>query len=43
MQWLVDFEPLDLTVAAMDIINVYLGTYNTDSVAKKKDEHLTEN
>ena len=43
MQWLVDFEPLDLTVAAMDIINVYLGTYNTDSVAKKKDEHQTEN
>lgn len=43
MQWLVEFEPLDLTVSALEIINVYLGTYNKDSVAKKKDEHQTEN
>ena len=43
MGWLVEFEPLDLTNAAMDIVNVYLGTYNTDSIAKKKEEHLTEN
>ena len=43
MQWLMAFEPLDLTVNALEIINVYLGTYNTDSVAKKKDEHQTEN
>lgn len=43
MQWLVEFEPLDLAVNSMEIINVYLGTYNTDSTAKKKAEPPTEN
>lgn len=43
MTWLSQFEPLDLVYQAMDIINVYLSTYKTDSTAKKKDELQTEN
>lgn len=42
MQWLTEFEAMDLTAAAMDVINVYLGNYSTDSTAKKKDEPQTE-
>lgn len=41
--WLAQFEPMDLINSAMDIINIYLSTYETDSTAKKKDEHQTEN
>lgn len=42
MAWVSQFEPLDLTYNSMEIINLYLGTYNTDSIAKKKDELQTE-
>ena len=42
MKWLTQFAPLDLVYQSMDIINVYLGTYRTDSVAKKKDESQIE-
>ena len=42
MQWLAQFEPMDLTNSAIDVINVYLSTYKTDSTAKKKDEPQTE-
>ena len=42
MNWLMQFEAMDLNVAGMDIINVYLGSYRTDSVAKKKDDLQTE-
>lgn len=43
MQWLAQFEPLDLATSAIDIINLYIGTYKTDSTAKKKTELPTEN
>ena len=42
MNWLVQFESMDLNDASMDILDVYLGTYKTDSTAKKKDELPTE-
>lgn len=42
MQWLAQFEPMDLTNSAIDVINVYLSTYKTDSTAKKKDEPQIE-
>ena len=43
MKWVSQFEPLDLAYNSMDIINLYVGTYQTDSTAKKKTEPLTEN
>ena len=41
--WLSQFEPMDLINSAMDIINIYLSTYETDSTAKKKDDLQIEN
>lgn len=35
-EWLTQFEPLDLTVSAMDIINVYLSDSVPDEEPKKK-------
>lgn len=43
MKWLSQFEPLDLATSSIDIINLYIGTYKTDSTAKKKDDLQTEN
>ena len=43
LNWVSQFEPMDLINSAMDIINIYLSTYETDSTAKKKDEPQTEN
>lgn len=43
MQWLVQFEPLDLATSAIDIIDLYISTYKTDSTAKKKAVLQTEN
>lgn len=43
MKWLSQFEPLDLATSSIDIINLYIGTYKTDSTAKKKDDFPTEN
>ena len=37
MKWVMQFEPLDLAFNSMGIINLYLGTYQMDSTAKKKD------
>lgn len=42
MKWLTQFGPLDLIYQSMDIIEVYMGTQKTDSVAKKKDESQIE-
>lgn len=42
MKWLMQFGAIDLPYAAMDIINLYMGTYKTDSSAKKKEEALIE-
>jgi hypothetical protein len=36
IDWLEQFEPLDLTLAAEDIINLYLGNEETLSEVKKK-------
>ena len=43
MKWLSQFEPLDLATSSIDIINLYIGTYKTDSTAKKKDNLQIEN
>lgn len=43
MKWLSQFEPLDLATSSIDIINLYIGTYKTDSTAKKKDDLQIEN
>ena len=43
MRFLMQFEPLDIANAGEDIINLYIGTFQTDSVAKKKTDQLTEN
>ena len=32
-----------LLTSSIDIINLYIGTYKTDSTAKKKDDLQTEN
>ena len=42
MRFLMQFEPLDIANAGEDIINLYIGTFQTDSVAKKKTDQLTE-
>lgn len=42
MQWLTQFEPMDLTESAMDVIEVYIASYKGDSTAKKKTELQTE-
>lgn len=42
MQWLTQFEPMDMANSAIDVINVYLSTYRTDSTAKKKADQQTE-
>lgn len=36
IEWLEQFEPLDLTLAAEDIVNLYLGNEQTLSEVKKK-------
>ena len=36
VSWLEQFEPLDLTLAAEDIVNLYLGNEQTLSEVKKK-------
>lgn len=36
MRFLMQFEPLDIANAGEDIINLYIGTFQTDSTAKKK-------
>lgn len=38
MRWLSQFEPLDLTADGMAIIDLFVGTLKTDSIAKKKEE-----
>lgn len=42
MTWLTQFDAMDLSISSIDIVNVYLGDYRTDSTAKKKDEPQTE-
>lgn len=42
MQWLAQFGAMDFTNATIDIINIYIGDYKTDSTAKKKDGLQTE-
>lgn len=42
MRFLMQFEPLDIANAGEYIINLYIGTFQTDSVAKKKIDQLTE-
>lgn len=36
VKWLEQFEPLDLTMAAEDIVDVYMGNTKTTSEVKKK-------
>lgn len=36
IEWLEQFEPLDLVLASEDIVNLYLGNEHTLSEAKKK-------
>ena len=42
MNWLTQFEPLDLSNSGDDIVGLFVGTYKQDSTAKKKEEALTE-
>ena len=37
-QWLTQFDPMDLTVGAADIVNFYMGDLKTDSEPKKKQD-----